>query len=125
MKEKYYICEQCENLISVIRSCGQTLSCCGHPMKELIPCSTDAAEEKHLPVYERDGNTVSVTVGSTEHPMEPEHSIEWIALHTKDGVQRKTLKPGEPPKACFALCEDDKIEAVYAYCNLHSLWEAH
>ena len=33
------------------------------------------------------------------------------------------LKPGEPPKACFCLCEGDEVEAVYAYCNLHSLWK--
>mgnify|MGYP001524418739 CR=1 FL=1 len=27
-------------------------------------------------------------------------------------------------EVCFALCEGDKVEAVYAYCNLHSLWKA-
>ena len=24
----------------------------------------------------------------------------------------------------YALCEGDAVEAVYAYCNLHSLWKA-
>ena len=28
------------------------------------------------------------------------------------------------PHGCFALCEGDEVEAVYAYCNLHSLWKA-
>ena len=79
--------------------------------------------EKHVPVYEVNGNTVTVTVGSVEHPLLPEHYIEWIALKTKAGNQRKALKPGDAPKACFAICEDDEVEAVYAYCNLHSLWK--
>ena len=56
--------------------------------------------------------------------MLPEHYIEWIALETKQGNQRKALKPGEEPKACFAVCEGDEVVAVYAYCNLHSLWKA-
>ena len=34
------------------------------------------------------------------------------------------LHPGEKPEVCFALCEGDEVEAVYAYCNLHSLWKA-
>lgn len=25
---------------------------------------------------------------------------------------------------CFAICEGDEVEAVYAYCNLHGLWKA-
>ena len=58
------------------------------------------------------------------HPMLPEHYIEWIALKTKFGNQRKVLAPGAEPKACFAVCEGDEVEAVYAYCNLHSLWKA-
>ena len=56
--------------------------------------------------------------------MSEEHYIEWIAIQTKSGNQRKALKPGDAPKACFALLEDDEVEAVYAYCNLHSLFKA-
>ena len=40
------------------------------------------------------------------------------------GNQRKVLNPGDKPEVCFALCEGDQVEAVYAYCNLHSLWKA-
>ncbi|HGV8637606.1 TPA: desulfoferrodoxin family protein, partial [Salmonella enterica subsp. enterica serovar Typhimurium] len=59
-----------------------------------------------------------------EHPMLAEHFIEWVSIQTKFGSQRKTLEPGQAPKACFALCEGDEVEAVYAYCNLHGLWKA-
>ena len=56
--------------------------------------------------------------------MVEEHFIEWIALQTKQGNQRKALKPGEAPEACFKICDGDEVVAVYAYCNLHSLWKA-
>ena len=77
-----------------------------------------------MPVYTVEGNTVTVTVGSAEHPMMPEHYIEWVSLQTKQGSQQKILHPGEKPTVRFALCDGDEVEAVYAYCNLHSLWKA-
>ena len=52
------------------------------------------------------------------------HYIEWVSLKTKQGNQRKALNPGDEPKVEFAICEGDEVEAVYAYCNLHSLWKA-
>ena len=67
---------------------------------------------------------IYVKVGEAEHPMLPEHYIEWISLQTKQGNQRKELAPGEKPESCFAICEGDEVEAVYAYCNLHGLWKA-
>lgn len=124
MEQKFYICEHCGNIIAMVKPSGVPVMCCGQKMKELIPGTTDAAVEKHVPVYEVKDNIVTVTVGSVAHPMLPEHFIEWISIQTKFGNQRKVLNPGEEPKACFALCEGDEIEAVYAYCNLHSLWKA-
>lgn len=124
MEQKFYICETCGNIIAKVKDSGVPVVCCGKPMKEIVPGTTDAAVEKHVPVYEVEGNIVRVKVGSVEHPMVEEHYIEWISLQTKQGNQRKILKPGDKPEVCFALCEGDEIEAVYAYCNLHSLWRA-
>jgi superoxide reductase len=56
--------------------------------------------------------------------MTEEHYIEWVSLQTKFGNQRKPLAPGAKPVVCFSVCEGDEVEAVYAYCNLHSLWKA-
>ncbi len=98
--------------------------CCGEPMKEIVPGTTDAAVEKHVPVVEVSGKKVTVSVGSVEHPMIPEHFIEWIALETRMGNQRKPLSPGEAPKTCFSICDGDEVVAAYAYCNLHSLWKS-
>ena len=124
MEQKFYICEHCGNMVAAIKVDGCPITCCGKPMKEIVPGTSDGAHEKHVPVYTVDGNKVTVTVGAVEHPMLDAHYIEWISIQTKQGNQRKTLKPGEAPKACFMICEGDEVEAVYAYCNLHSLWKA-
>ena len=124
MGMKFYRCSHCGQIVAIVKETGVPVICCGEAMQEIVPGSVDAAVEKHVPVYEVKDNKVIVTVGSTEHPMLPEHYIEWIALETKQGNQRKALKPGEEPKACFALCEGDEVVAVYVYCNLHSLWKA-
>jgi len=123
VKQSFFICEHCGNIIAMVKDKGVPVMCCGQKMTPIVPGTTDAAVEKHVPVYSVDGNIVNVTVGSVEHPMLPEHYIEWISIQTKFGNQRKVLEPGQPPKACFALCEGDEVEAVYAYCNLHSLWQ--
>ena len=124
MELKFYRCKVCGKIIAIVKDTGVPTICCGEEMVEIIPGTTDAAVEKHVPAFEVEGNKVSVTVGAVEHPMIPEHYIEWIALKTKQGNQRKALNPGEPPKACFSICDGDEVEAVYAYCNLHSLWKA-
>jgi len=123
MEQKFFICEHCGNMIAVVKSSGVPVMCCGQKMTELVPGTSDGAHEKHVPVYKVEDNKVYVTVGAVEHPMLEAHYIEWISLQTKFGNQRKALKPGDEPKACFALCEGDEVEAVYAYCNLHSLWK--
>ncbi len=124
MAQKFFICERCGNIVAQVKDKGPSVMCCGQKMKEIVPGTTDAAVEKHVPAYRVEGNKVFVTVGSVEHPMIPEHYIEWVSLQTKQGNQRKTLAPNTKPEVCFALCEGDEVEAVYAYCNLHSLWKA-
>ena len=123
MEQKFYKCAHCGKIIAVVKETGVPVMCCGQKMDELVPNTTDAAQEKHVPVVEVNGNIVTVTVGSVLLPMQPEHYIEWISLHTKQGNQRKELKPGDAPKAVFALVDGDEVEAAYAYCNLHGLWK--
>ena len=124
MEMKFYRCSVCGQIIAIVKKTGAPVVCCGKPMEEIIPGSVDASVEKHVPVIERDGNKVVVTVGSVAHPMAEEHYIEWIALKTKKGNQRKALKPGDEPKVCFRICDNDEVEAAFAYCNLHGLWKA-
>ena len=124
MEQKFYICKHCGNIIAKVKDSGVPVVCCGEKMAELVPGTTDGALEKHVPVYEVKDGKVYVTVGAVEHPMAPEHSIEWVALCTRRGVQCKNLMPGQPPAVDFALCEGDEVEAVYAYCSRHGLWKA-
>ena len=123
MEMKFYRCEVCGQIIAIVKKTGVPVMCCGKKMTEIIPGTTDAAAEKHVPVFEVKDNKVTVCVGEVAHPMVPEHYIEWIAIQTKYGNQRKSLNPGDEPKACFCICDGDEVEAVYAYCNLHSLWK--
>ena len=122
MEQKFYICEHCGKMVALVKESGVPVMCCGQKMTEIIPGTTDAAVEKHVPVYTVENNIVHVKVGEVEHPMTPEHFIEWVSIQTNQGNQRKALKPGDQPEICFALCDGDEVEAVYAYCNIHGLW---
>lgn len=124
MEQKFYICEHCGNIIAYVKNSGVPVFCCGKKMQEIIPGTADASAEKHVPVIKVEGNVVTVEVGSVAHPMIPEHYIQWISLETKEGNQRKVLSPGDAPKAEFMITDSDEVKAVYAYCNLHSLWKA-
>lgn len=123
MEMKFYRCKHCGQIVAIVKGTGVPIICCGEPMQEIKAGEVDAAAEKHVPVYEVKDGVVCVKVGSVEHPMGEDHYIEWIALKTKDGNQRKALKPGDKQEATFRIAEDDTVEAVYAYCNLHSLWK--
>ena len=120
---KFYKCEICGKIVAMVKETPVDTMCCGQAMRELVPGTTDGATEKHVPVYTLEGNTVKVKVGSVEHPMTDAHHIEWIAIETENGNQRKELKPGDKPEATFALVPRDKVKSVYEYCNLHGLWK--
>ena len=122
-KLQFFKCTHCGNVAVKLYDKGVPLVCCGEKMVLLEAGVTDAAQEKHVPVVEKDGDKVKVTVSSVEHPMLDEHYIQWVCLETKKGSQIKYLKPGEKPEAEFVL-DNDEIVAVYEYCNLHGLWKA-
>ncbi len=124
MEMKFFVCEHCGNIVAMVKESGVPIVCCGQKMTQLVPNTSDGAHEKHVPVARREGDKVIVNVGSVDHPMLEQHFIEWIALQTESGNQRKSLKPGDKPAAEFLVDPDDKIVAVYAYCNLHGLWKA-
>lgn len=95
-----YRCQICGNVVEVVNP-GAVLSCCGEPMKLMKENTSDGAKEKHVPVIEPIEGGYRVTVGSVEHPMLPEHYIQWIELLTPTDVLRHELKPGEKPEAIF------------------------
>lgn len=92
--------------------------------QEITANSMEASTEKHLPVVNVSGKTVTVNVGSVAHPMTEEHSITTVLLETQNGGQYKFLPPEGEPVVHFDISSDDKAIAAYAYCNLHGLWKA-
>ncbi|MBH1941733.1 desulfoferrodoxin [Mobilitalea sibirica] len=120
-KVNFYRCEICGNMVAKIKNGGGTLVCCDQPMTKLDANTTDAAQEKHVPVVVKEDGKIKATVGSVLHPSQPEHYIEWIALVTDDKVLLNYLEPGMEPKAEF---EEVASGTVYEYCNLHGLWKA-
>jgi superoxide reductase len=124
MDQKFYICKHCGKIVALVKESGVPVVCCGEKMQEIIPGTTDASTEKHIPVYRVENNKVIVTIGSIEHPMTEDHYIEWVSLQTTSGNQRKLLNPNTKPEVTFAILDTDQVISVYAYCNLHSLWKA-
>ncbi len=123
MTEKFeiYKCDICGNIVEVLHDGAGELVCCGEPMRLVTENTVDAAKEKHVPVIERNGDTVTVKVGSVAHPMEEKHYIEWIELIADGRSYKKFLKPGDKPEAIF-MCKAEKLSAK-EYCNLHGLWK--
>ena len=115
---KIYQCEACKKVIIT----KDELNLEG--WREIKAGETDAAQEKHVPVYEVKCGKVRVAVGSVMHPMSVEHSIEWVLLETTQGYQVKYLTPDVAPEVAFGLSAGEKVVGVYAYCNLHGLWKA-
>ena len=119
---KFYRCKHCGKIVALVKEVKVPTICCGEPMQELIPNTEDGAYEKHIPVVEQNGNVVTVKVGEVTHPMLEAHYIEWIMLQTNLGNQRKVLKPGDEPKADFALLPGEEVKRVVEHCNLHGLY---
>ena len=121
---KIYKCNLCGNTLIVLNDAGITPVCCGQEM-EIINCNNDdsASTEKHVPIYEQDGNKVIVYVGKTLHPSLENHYIDWIEVETDRSSYRRKLKWSDFPTATFHLNDDEKVVNIYAYCNIHGLWK--
>ncbi len=122
-KSKFYVCNNCKNLVNTYQFSGKEPSCCNKTMENMDPVTDGGGKEKHLPRVEVKGNCVTVSLGEIYHPMTEDHNIAWIYLVTKFGEQRKLLIPGDEPTASFLLVEGDIPIAAYGYCNMHGLWK--
>ena len=120
-KLQIYKCMICGNIVEVLHGGDGELVCCGQPMNNLAEQTADASKEKHVPMIEKTSDGYKVTVGSTLHPMEEKHYIEWIELLAEGKAYRQFLKPGDSPVATFCI----KADSVSAreHCNVHGLWK--
>jgi len=120
---KFYMSENYANIITKLTSNGAPVLVDGKELTLIQPGSIDAAVEKHVPAVSVEGNLVRVNVGEVNHPMTPEHYIPWVALETSRGAQVRWLQPTDAPSVSFLLAEGVEAKVVYAYCNLHGLWQ--
>lgn len=121
-KLEIYKCNMCGNIVEVLHGGDGELVCCGQPMMHLAESTADSSKEKHVPVIEKTDDGYKVVVGSTLHPMEEKHYIEWIELIADGKAYREFLAPSMAPEAEFKI----KAESVTAreYCNVHGLWKS-
>lgn len=120
-RAEIYKCLVCGNIVEVADGHTGTLTCCDKPMKLQEPKTADYTTEKHVPIIEATDQGIKVTVGSTLHPMEDDHYIQWIEVINGDYIQRKYLKPGDKPVAEFYVKYNDNLVAR-EYCNKHGNW---
>ena len=120
-KREIYRCELCGNIVEVLHGGPGELVCCNQPMKLMDEQNADSSTEKHVPVIEKTDQGIKVTVGSTLHPMDEKHYIEWIEVINGDYVQRKYLKPGDAPVAEFYVPYSESLIAR-EYCTVHGNW---
>jgi superoxide reductase len=121
-KLEIYKCEVCGNMVEVVHGGAGSLVCCGKPMRFQDENTTDAAQEKHVPIVENTDFGFAVKVGSVAHPMEDRHYIEWVELLAHGKAYRQFLNPGEAPEAVFHV-DAEEVNAR-AYCNVHGLWKS-
>ncbi|MBU7013312.1 MAG: desulfoferrodoxin [Theionarchaea archaeon] len=116
-----YKCNVCGNIVEVLHEGVGQLVCCGQPMELMVPKTEDVGKEKHVPVIQKEKDSITVKVGSVPHPMEENHYIEWIEVIADGRAYRKFLTPGDSPEAEFTITFGT-LE-VREYCNVHGLWK--
>ena len=117
---KFYKCPICGNVIEIVEGNIENIKCCGQNMQKIEANTTDAATEKHVPIYERVEDEIVVKIGEVEHPMEKEHYINWI-MQVKDNVINKVIL--YPEQSTQTRLPYIKGSTIYAYCNKHGLWK--
>ena len=118
----FYKCEICGNIAIKLVDKNVPIFCCGKAMQEIVPNTQEGATEKHIPVVNKNGNSVHVMVGQVSHPMNEDHYISHIICESEKGFSVHSLSPNDKPECTFVLREGDEVKNVYSMCNLHGLW---
>ncbi len=114
-----YKCKVCENVVEVVHQGVGALVCCDEAMK-LLEINTPPKEDAHYAHIEKlDDLTKKIYFN---HPMTPEHHIEFIEVISLDNryIKRKYLKPDEKAELIFE-CHCKEGFYVRNYCNIHGL----
>jgi transcriptional regulator with XRE-family HTH domain len=109
-KLKFYVCPQCDNIIT---STGAvSISCCGRKLNELEAVK---AEENHALKFETIEYEWFIT---TDHAMTKDHYISFVAFVTGDKILMAKQYPEWPIQLRFQKFGHGKL---YSYCTKHGL----
>ena len=116
-------CKVCGNIAEILVAGDGELVCCKELMERLTLKTEDMGQEKHVPVIEKQGDEVTIKIGSEPHPMENDHYIQFVEAISNDNkyLKRKYFKPGDEPVLRFK-CECKEGVSAREYCNIHGLW---
>ena len=117
---KFLRCKVCGKIVAMVNDCSSCpTKCCGEPMEEIPVNTQDGAHEKHLPVYKQEGNILKVRIGEVDHPMLEAHYIQWIALQTDKGNQKKyTWKRISHIYLTFVFNKYNFLHSFFKFFNL-------
>lgn len=115
---KIYQCQTCEKIYIELSSNIDDSDDHIHTVEPHVSREEDLDHE-HVLTFVQIGNFVRVIM--EHHPMIEVHHIQWLGLKTNQGFYVKQCQIGELPVKEFILHDDEKIMAIYAYCNIHRL----
>jgi transcriptional regulator with XRE-family HTH domain len=111
-KIKFYVCPTCGNVLFSINETD--MSCCG---RKLAALAAEAASETHEMRTLKIENDYYITI---DHEMRKTHYISFVAFIGYDRVLLVKLYPEQNAELRIPQMPGNKL---YAYCNVHGLWE--
>ena len=116
-------CKVCGNIAEILVAGDGELVCCGEVMERLPLKTQDLGSEKHVPVIEKQGDEITIKIGSEPHPMENDHYVQFVEAIANDNkyLKRKYFNAGDEPILKFK-CECKEGISAREYCNIHGLW---
>jgi superoxide reductase len=138
--EKMFVCKGCGHIAFTAAPdrcpvCGAPKSSFKEDENAVMPAAKEG-KEKHVPVLVAvddcglipgECRDVHVKVGSTPHPMEAEHWIQWIDVYVnKTFASRYTLDPVSLKAAVGVHLKGTVKGTITAieHCNKHGSWMA-
>ena len=111
---KFYVCPICGN---IIHTTGEAvISCCGITLPAL-ESEVNSSDSEHTISVQTIEDEYFVTIN---HPMTKEHYISFIAAISDQGIQLIKLYSEGPAQARLKIAG---VRKIFAYCNLHGLFE--
>ena len=110
-KSTYYVCPACHNI--VLSTGNAAISCCGRKLEALVPAK--ATEKEKLEVSQVEDEWLI----SSDHPMNKEHFISFIAFATGEQVQ---IIKQYPEWALQTRLPKRKHGTLFWYCTQHGLF---